>query len=146
MSLSAVRLKRTYPTPMKNSASRTQAASLSRGLLHAQESLSSLVASGLSLLAKEHIGKDVGSVTASERWWTALPWCSAWASLAADGGRNIQRGVVFLWPRQHFRACTALGPEGAGFGGWGLAVQRANVGSTFLVCAGAFEAPRLVSL
>lgn len=146
MSLSAVCLKRTYPRPMKNGASRTQAVTLSCGCLHAQESLNSFVTSGMSLLAKEHIGKDMGSVAASERWWIALPWCSRWASLAADGGRNIPGGIVFLWPRQHFRACTMLGPQGVGFGSWGLAVQRANVGSTFLVCADAFEAPQLVTL
>lgn len=131
---------------MKNSASRTQAVAFSCGHLCAQESLSSLVTSGMSLLAKEHIGKDVGSVAASERWWIALPWCSRWASLAADAGRNIPRGIVFLWSRQHFRACTVLGPQGVGFGSLGLAAQRANVGSTFLVCAGAFEAPRLATL
>lgn len=59
--LSAVRLKWIYPTPVISGASRMWAACCSRGDPCAKESLGSLFGSGLSLLAKEPKGRDMGS-------------------------------------------------------------------------------------
>lgn len=74
--LAAVHLKWIYPTPLSSGASRTWAVSCSCDVLHAKESLGSLVASGMSLLAKEQKGRDMGSLAVSEHWQTTLPCCS----------------------------------------------------------------------
>lgn len=114
--LPAVRLKRISPTPASSGANRTWAVCCSRDLLRAKESLGSLVASGLSLLAKEHKGRDVGSLAAGEPWQTALPCCSRVGFVVPGGRRNIQTGIALLRPRQHFRACGVLGSDDGGFG------------------------------
>lgn len=108
--LPAVRLKRISPTPASSGASRTWAVCCSRDLLHAKKSLGSLVASGLSLLAREHKGRD------GEPWQTALPCCSRVGFVVPGGRRNIQTGIALFWPGQHFRACRVLGSDDGGFG------------------------------
>lgn len=142
--LSAVHLKWIYPSPVSSGASRMWAVCCSRDLLHAKESLGSLVASGLSLLAKEHKERD--SVAVSEHWQTALSCCS-------------RVGFVGSWWQKKYpnRYCitSALAVLQGLHSAWfwwcwfcqiGWTVQMVNIGAMFLVCAGVFEALCVVSL
>lgn len=117
--LSPAHLNWIYPTAViSSSASRMWAFVLLSWLSLCQGVPWQLCCFWLVTLAKEHKGRDTGSVAIREHWQTALCSCSRVGCVASWWQKKYPNryGIAVAW--QHLRACTVLVSGGVGLADW----------------------------